>query len=133
MAFDAVIFDLDGTLIDDSRRCAVPKQTFHLLKKLKSAGMPMAIISANPLASQFAMVTGLSKYIPFAFSGPKDEARATTFLRALERLGIGNPQRVLYCDDGRLHLKSVCAQLAYVTGWHCEDAKDLYKVKAELF
>jgi len=120
----AVVFDLDDTLIcGDTGK--VPKQTFHLLRKLQRAGIKMGIISANPMAVMFAQVHRLAKYIPFALSqGPK-ETRAHLFGRALDKLGV-EPDNVLYCDDGARNLASVAEQFPRITTLLCEDVQQLH-------
>jgi len=58
------IFDLDDTIVQyNKRRIVVPKQTWHMLKKLKRNNAEIFIISYNPLAQILGAQLGLYKHV----------------------------------------------------------------------
>lgn len=145
---DAVVFDLDDTLTFTSvkARTSVPKQTFHLLKKLTSAGIATAVISANPLARNTVVATGLSRYVQVvvqerdvdsagldpdlaAGRSESERVRLQQLVKAVTTIGLEPAvDRVLYVDDGLRHLANIKKAFPNTALHHCDDALKLHLI-----
>lgn len=79
------IFDLDDTLVryGKCKKC-VPKQTFHLLRRLHNEGHKIVIATYNPLAVFVVNTMGLNKYIEYIIYGT--EYRHLLLFKYLKKL-----------------------------------------------
>ncbi len=92
------IFDLDDTLVRYSTKGAVvPRQTFHLLRRLHCEGHLILIVSYNPLCKIIALQTGLYKYAQFVVFG--DSYRFLLVERALAKSKLSKQTEFFYIDD----------------------------------
>jgi hypothetical protein len=127
--FHTVVFDLDDTLIDGDTG-KVPKQTHHLLRKLRDAGVRMAIISSNPKADLYASLLGLSRFVGTVLTQGGCESRASLFGRALDALRVSRTDvtGVLHCDDGARNLAEVKTCFPGVQLHLCRDVARLFQI-----
>jgi len=75
------IFDLDDTLVQYKKRMAVPRETWHVLRRLHESGAKIYVISYNRQAAFIAAQLGLTKYVHSVISGdpPRDYVIAKLF------------------------------------------------------
>lgn len=130
---DAVVFDLDDTLLAHTGK--VPKQTFHLLKKLVKSDVKLAVISANPLARYFVRAAGLGRYVTVVVEeidvqeGKSNPLRRRQFSKALELLRVDlQSSAVMYVDDGKRHLATIKKAFPRVRTYWCESPYVLHKL-----
>ncbi|QYB17436.1 haloacid dehalogenase-like hydrolase motif-containing [Pacmanvirus S19] len=97
------IFDLDDTLVQYNPKPKVPRETWHVLRKLHEQGSKLYIISYNPLAPLIAAELQLTQYIEDIFTSrpPRDQL--------ITKLLVKYPEitEFTYFDDSKDNIKEI--------------------------
>ena len=94
------LFDLDDTLV--SHRGKVPRQTWHVLRRLQREGHVLGIVSNNILAPSVAASVGLTQYVPFhsiLVQASPQETRSALVQRWLDVARPAQETAIHYFDD----------------------------------
>lgn len=99
-----VVFDLDDTLVRYTKKGAkVPRETWHLLRRLHENGVRLFVVSYNPMAAFLAAQLGLFRYIDKVVSGRSPRTCVIDRLAAEAPLSAS----FFYIDDRVDNIKEV--------------------------
>ena len=127
-----IIFFFENTLINKRRK--VPKQTFHLLKKLKRIGYYIGIISNNPMIYFDAIEFELYKYSNFikCDNTIKIENLFNLILTLLKNKYLSNDDnnaiKIYYIDNNIDNLQKIKSCNTDIKLINCIDLYTLYKI-----
>lgn len=128
MAIKIIIFDLDDTLINS--KIKVPRQTYHMLNKLKKMNCIIGIISYNCLAKFVVNKVGLYKYTNYIYNGDLD--RNKLFERCIFNITLNENIKnyeVYYIDDRLDNLQIVKENFPNTIIYHCKNLYELHLFK----
>ena len=121
------IFDLDDTLVRYGKhKFCVPKQTFHMLRRLHNEGHKIVIITYNPLGTNLVKLTKLNKYV-------KEVVYGTEYRHLLLYKFLQSYDDIFtYVDDRKDNIQCIKEHYPNATTVHVANPLLLYKLMLDL-
>lgn len=129
-----IIFDLDDTLVNCKMK--MPRQTYHMLNRLKKLNYIIGVITYNCMVGIVAKETNLYKYTEHIYYANTDrdllfEMCVNQIINDYQLINVTEIE-IHYIDDKLDNLLAVKTNNKTVITHHCPDMYKLYKLKHQI-